>query len=105
MKEIKIKIENNEYVVKQSFRSLMLFEEMTGKNANQLTDNLTDLMTLFYCILQAGNKDIFKFSFDQFIDLIDNNQDTIQVFNDYLADLNADTTNTTKQTKKKVKKA
>ncbi len=63
MDTIKIKISGIEYNVKQSIRSLMYFEEMTGKSINTMDNSFSDIMKLFFCILRAGNKD-FIFTFD-----------------------------------------
>lgn len=84
MESIKIKIGENEFIIKQSFRSLMMFEEMTGRNVNQLNDSLNDLMTLLYCMLKAANRMNFTYTYDEFIDLIDENPEIPVLFNDYL---------------------
>ena len=41
-------------------------------------------MLLFYCILKANNREIFQYSFDEFIDVIDEYPDNVEVFNNYL---------------------
>jgi len=81
-----IKIQDREYIVKKSYRSLMLFEEMSGRNIDEMKDSVNDLMLLFYCILKANNRDIFQYSFDEFIDVIDEHPDSVEVFNKYLLD-------------------
>jgi hypothetical protein len=84
MNEIKIKFNEQEFLIKQTFRSLMLFEEMTSRSANEMKETTNDLLTLFYCILKACNKETFIYSFDEFIDLLDNNQKSLANFSDYL---------------------
>ncbi len=84
MNEANIKINGVEYKIKQSFRALMLFEEMTGKSVYQMDQTLNDVIKLFYCIIKANNRNIFNFSFDEFIDTIDDNPDSVELFNDYL---------------------
>ena len=81
---ITIKINNVEYTVKKSYRSLLLFEETTGRGVDKIRENVSDLMTLFWCMLKSNNRETFKFSFDEFIDLLDEYPETIEVFNDYL---------------------
>ena len=81
---VKIKIQGKEYQLKQSFRALMMFEEMTSKSAEQVNENVTDLMKLFYCLLKASNKETFAYDFDAFIDAIDEDPQAIEVFTDYL---------------------
>lgn len=84
MSEIKITIEGAEYKVRQSFRSLMLFEEMTKRSVYLMNETLNDIMTLFYCILKANNRETFTYTFDSFIDVMDNNPDCIEVFTDFI---------------------
>ena len=102
MKEIKIKINNQEFIIKQTFRALMLFEEISGRNSNEIKENINDLMLLFYCILKGANKLTFQYSFDEFIDLLDDNQESIEVFNEYLQELQKEVPK--QSNKKKVKK-
>lgn len=71
MKEINIKIKEIEYVIKQSFRTYILFEEMTGKQVGDI-ETTKDNITLIYCTFKGCNKN-FSFSFDEFIDLLDEN--------------------------------
>jgi hypothetical protein len=83
--EIKIKIKGQEFIVKKSFRSLLLFEELSGKGIDQLKETLTDLMLLFYCILKANNKDTFNYTLDEFISAIDEAEEKpLDKFNEYL---------------------
>jgi hypothetical protein len=87
MKEaITIKIEGRDFVIKRSFRALMLFEEMTGRMVDNIHENVTDVMKLFYCFLKGGNKD-FEYSYDEFIDLVDNNEGIFEDFSQYLQDM------------------
>jgi len=79
-----IKINNVEYIVKKSYRSLLMFEEKSGRGVDTIKETVSDLMLLFWCILKSNNRETFKFSFDEFIDLLDENPDTVEVFNNYL---------------------
>lgn len=88
MKETKIKIGENEYKIKQSFRALLLFEELSGKDVSDIKDSVSDILKLFYCILKANNKDIFNYTFDEFIDLIDENYESVDLFSKFLNDIN-----------------
>jgi len=87
MNDLKITINGKDYAVKQSFRALMLFEEMTGKNPLAMNENITDVMMLFYCFLRGANKD-FMFEFDAFVDVVDSNAGIFESFTGYLQDLN-----------------
>jgi len=84
--EIKISIKGQEYLIKKSFRSLLLFEELSGKGIDDMKESLTDLMLLFYCIIKANNKEIFKYTLDEFIDVIDEEtaEKPLDKFNEYL---------------------
>ena len=66
---MKVTINSKEFELKQSIRALMLFEQMTEKKASQIEDNLTDTVTIFYCMLKANNKD-FDYGFETFIDYL-----------------------------------
>lgn len=83
MNEITIKIGGVDYKIKQSFRSLMLFENLTGKPVGEAVDSVNTIMMMFYCIIKANNKN-FEFDFEQFVDLIDDNSESIEVFTEFL---------------------
>lgn len=85
MEKTTIEISGRQYTVKQSFRALMLFEEMTNKSVNQINESVNDLLKLFYCILKGNNLLTFEYTFDNFIDIIDEHPEAFQHFNDYLA--------------------
>lgn len=84
MEKITIKIENKDLIIKQSFRALMLFEEMTSKTVNEMNESVADILKLFYCILKANNLDTFNWNFEQFIDIIDEQPEVFTSFTDYL---------------------
>lgn len=86
MKESTIKFNGTELVLKQSFRSLMQFETMTGKYATEVNQSIGDLTKLLYCMLSANNKDAFKYTYDEFIDLLDTNESVINDFGAYLVE-------------------
>jgi len=99
--ELEITINGKKYKVKQSFRALLYFEEMTGKSHERIEENMTDVMTLFYCILKGANKE-FSFSFYDFVDVIDANPSVFEDFTNYLTGL-AKSTTKGPETKKKTK--
>jgi len=96
MNELKFTLGKTEYQIKQSFRALMYFEEMQGKQYTE-SQKISDQLAMMYCILKAANKETFKYSFDEFIDLIDDNQDQVEKFFNSLV-------KPEQQSKKKVKK-
>jgi len=62
----------------------MLFEEMTAKTVNEMTETVADILKLFYCILKANNLESFKWNFDEFLDVIDEQPEVFTNFTDYL---------------------
>lgn len=99
MESSKIVFEGVEYNIKQSFRALMMFEELAGKEASKANDSVTDLLKMFYCILKASNSNSFTYTFDKFIDLIDTNLLAVSEFTNYLT-----SGNVVEPTKKKIRK-
>lgn len=63
-----IKINNQEYKIKQTIRALFLFEEITGRQFEIKTT--LDNYLYFYCILLANNDDFM--SWEEFIEELDN---------------------------------
>jgi hypothetical protein len=98
MDEIKFKIGEQEFLIKQTFRALMMYEEMTGKSY-EADDKMNTQFKMLYCILKAANRETFKYNYDEFIDTLDENQKSIEDFFKYLTDIN-----TPKPDKKKVTK-
>lgn len=78
MKEISINIRDVEYKIKQSFRTYMLFEEMAGKQIGEI-ETMKDNIMLIYCTFKGCNKE-FNFTFDEFIDVLDENPDIFTEF-------------------------
>lgn len=83
-----IKINGVEYKINTSFRGIMLFEEMTGLKIAEMPETTTNMLKLFYCILKACNPEKFNYTFDQFIDMIDNDSTSFETFNEFLLQLN-----------------
>lgn len=67
--------------LKHGFRSLMIYENITGKSFNPV--NLTDIVTYFYCVVLASEKTV-RITFDEFINLIDEKPDKVTEFADWL---------------------
>ena len=98
---IKINILGTDYVIKQSFRALLLFEEMSGKNSFNANDTIKDLTTLFYCFLKGGNQATFTYTLDEFIDVLDDNPVIFEDFAEYLKNLNPEKKGSNKTPPKK----
>lgn len=84
IKEIQIKIGDKDYLVKKNYKSMLLFEQETGKSITELKQNLTDLILLFYSIVKANNQ--VEFNFTQFVDMIDERPEAMDEFNKFLID-------------------
>ena len=84
MNKIIITIAGVEYTIKQSFRALMLFEELTGKSVSLMNETMADITKLFYCIVKGNNREKFNYTFDEFIDLLDAETEVFTVFTDFL---------------------
>ena len=63
-----IKINNQEYKIKQTIKALFLFEEITGKQFEIKTT--LDNYLYFYCLLLANNS--YFMDWDSFIECLDN---------------------------------
>jgi len=87
MNQLTIKIEGKDLVIKQSFRALMEFERMTGRNAYEVNTSINDSVTFFYCILKGCNKGLFNYTFDDFLDILDQNPQILAQYNAYMIGL------------------
>jgi len=85
-KQTTITIKGVDYTLKTSFRALMQWEEMTGRNANELNDSVTDGLKLLYCMLATANKD-FPLSYEQVIDATEESPALYVDFKIYLLSL------------------
>lgn len=95
-----VKFGENEFKIKQSFRALLEFEKMSKKKISDMEENITDVMMLFYCILKVNNLN-FNYSFDSFVDMVDENIDAFQIFTDYLNEQAGDNKDISNDSKKK----
>jgi hypothetical protein len=84
IKEITIQLAGKQYLIKKTYKSLLLFEEETGAGISEMQKTIKHLLMLLFCIIKANNK--VDFNFSQFVDLIDNEPQVIEEFNKYLID-------------------
>jgi hypothetical protein len=82
MNELKITIKGKEFIIKQSFRSYLLYEEMTGHQISDIS-TMKDMLTLLYCTLKGCNVKSWEYNFDDFIDIIDEDPEIFTKFNDF----------------------
>lgn len=77
-----ITINNIKYKLKYTLRSLFIYEKITD---NQFTGkSLIDYYILFYSTLLANNSDTFKYTFDEFIQLCDADNNLFVQFTEFL---------------------
>lgn len=101
MEEIHIEILGKNYKLKQNFRALLLYEEMTGQNAFKAGDNIKNHLQMFYCLLKGANRDSFTYEFDEFVDVLDEHQEIFPNFEKYLQKVNGQGTNSQAAKKKR----
>lgn len=62
----------------------MLFEEMTSKTVNQMNESVADILKLFYCILKGNNVSVWNYTFEEFLDIVDEQPEVFTQFTEYL---------------------
>lgn len=78
---MKVQIKDKEIVLKNTMRSLMIYEKVYGKTFQP--DGLSEMLVYFYSTILASDKDI-HLSFDEFVDHLDNNPDLLNEFAQWL---------------------
>lgn len=96
---MKIKIQEKEIELKKTFRSYIIFESITDKIFAPKT--MSDVVTYFYSVVLASDKDI-NLTFDDFIDWLDENANALNDFEKWLTEINE--VDSQFQSKKKEKK-
>lgn len=76
-----ININDKEITLKYSLRAMMMYENVTNKTLNPL--GITEVVTFFYCVVLASSKD-YSLSFEDFMDWLDENPDTLKEFGEWL---------------------
>lgn len=73
LKVKKIKVGQTEFHIKLTTRAMIEFEELSGSSIANFSST-GDIIKLFYCTAKAGAKSEkveFKYSFEEFLDIID----------------------------------
>ena len=76
-----IEINHNKIELKQTLKSMLIFEKITERNFDIKT--ISDVIIYFYSCVIASKKDI-DLTFDDFIEWLDNNQNSFADFNEWL---------------------
>lgn len=100
---MEITINEKKITLKKSFRSLIAYESAMGKTFNPTT--ITESIMYFYCVIISSDSDI-ELSFDNFMDWLDNNPNSLKEFTQWLIEQNEIENKLTKKksTKKTVTK-
>lgn len=77
-----VTINNKDYKLKYSVRSIMLFEAASQKLFN--LDTLSDQYLFLYCCILAGNIDTDDLTFDKLLDSIDEDPSIFTVYTDFM---------------------
>lgn len=81
---MKITIKDKEIELKQTLRSLIMYENLTEKAFEPKT--FQDILTFLYCIVLTSSKDYTLITFDEFIDYIDENHQVLSDMTKWLND-------------------
>lgn len=69
-----IKINDKEIELKQTIRSLLMYENIQGHSYQP--NSLNDVLLYIYCVVVASSKD-YTLDYDQFIDWVDEHPDEL----------------------------
>lgn len=98
---MKVKIKDLEITLKNSFRSLIIYEAMTKKTFNPET--ITDVIVYFYSVISASANPE-QVDWDDYMDWLDDNPMAINEFQTWLTSSMQFNSQFGSDTKKKVKK-
>ena len=79
-----ITINDKDIELKYTLRSMMMYENITGKTF--APEGVSDILTFFYCVVVASAKN-YELKFDDFLDVIDDNQDKLNEFSLWLTNV------------------
>lgn len=77
-----ITINNNNIELKYSIRALMMYENLKEETFNP--SNITNIVTFMYCIIVSSAKD-YSITLDDVLDAIDENNNLLKEFTEWLA--------------------
>lgn len=96
---MKINIKDKEIELKKTFRSYIIFESITEKIFAPKT--MSDVATYFYSVVLASDRNL-ELTFDEFIDWLDENENALNDFEQWLTEISK--VDSQFQSKKKEKK-
>lgn len=71
-----------ELKLKYTQRAVIIFEEITGQPLK--LDNNKNILIFYYCVLIANNRDV-NLTFDDFIDVVDDDDTLLPYMNNWFA--------------------
>lgn len=83
---MKIQIKDIEITLKSTFRTYIIFENITGKSFQNVA-TLSDILCFMYATILASTKNA-EISFDEFMDYIDENPNVVTEFSDWMMKTN-----------------
>lgn len=78
---MKINIKGKEIELKNTFRSMIIYEKVAGKTFNP--QGITEILLYFYSVIMASDKDC-QLEFDDLLDMVDENPKLITDFSEWL---------------------
>lgn len=78
---MKINIKGKEVELKNTFRSMIIYEKVAGKTFNP--QGITEILLYFYSVIMASDKDC-ELEFDDLLDMVDANPKLITDFSEWL---------------------
>jgi hypothetical protein len=78
---MKINIKGKEIELKNTFRSMIIYEKVAGKTFNP--EGITEILLYFYSVIMASDKDC-QLEFDDLLDMVDENPKLITDFSEWL---------------------
>lgn len=78
---MKINIKDKEIELKNTFRSMIIYEKVAGKTFNP--EGITEILLYFYSVIMASDKDC-QLEFDDLLDMVDENPKLITDFSEWL---------------------
>ena len=81
---MKITIKDKEIELKNTMRSMMMYENITEKTF--VPQSITDIIIYMYCVVVASSQD-YSITLDEFIDYVDNHQDIFNDFGEWLTNV------------------
>lgn len=78
---MKINIKGKEIKLKNTFRSMIIYEKVAGKTFNP--QGITEILLYFYSVIMASDKDC-ELEFDDLLDMVDDNPKLITDFSEWL---------------------